>query len=56
VLDNFAGTDIIATVGTAVGGGSETAVLSVVAGLLGGAIAYGLGQVVAGIGVAIDPD
>ena len=56
VLDNFAGTDIIATVGTAVGGGSETAVLSVVAGLLGGAIAYGLGQVVTGIGVALDPD
>ena len=56
VLDSFAGTDIIATVGSAVGSGSGAAALSVVAGLLGGAIAYGLGQVVAGIGVALDPD
>jgi len=54
VLDAFAGTDIIATASAAVGSGSAAAALSVVGGLVGGAIAYGLGYVVMLIGHIIN--
>lgn len=44
-LDKFAGTDILNTVAAAVGDGSAAAALSVVAGLLGGAIVWKLGKI-----------
>jgi hypothetical protein len=44
-LDKFAGTDILNTVAAAIGDGSGAAALSVVAGLLGGAIIWKLGKI-----------
>jgi hypothetical protein len=44
-LDNFAGTDVLNTVATAVGDGNAAAALSVLAGLLGGGILWKLGKI-----------
>jgi folate-dependent phosphoribosylglycinamide formyltransferase PurN len=44
-LDQFAGTDILNTVAATIGSGSGAAALSVVAGLLGGAILWKLGKI-----------
>jgi hypothetical protein len=45
-LDYFGGTNILQTVGDAVGSGSAAAALSVLAGLLGGAFVWKMGKIV----------
>jgi hypothetical protein len=50
-LDSFAGTDILNTAAQAVGGGGVAAVLSVIAGLVGGSFLWKLGKKLQGVKV-----